>query len=102
MNAGNLLIAAPTLLETYIVNDRRQNELASARLNRFASIIEVIPFDRELAEIARTAYQRFGKGSGHPARLNYGDTFSYALARKTGLPLLCTSHDFVQTDSLIA
>jgi ribonuclease VapC len=49
-------------------------------------------------EIARDAYRRFGKGSGHPARLNYGDCFVYALARLRDEPPLFVGNDFSQTD----
>jgi ribonuclease VapC len=50
------------------------------------------------ARIAREAYRDFGGGSGHPARLNFGDCFAYALARATGEPLLFKGDDFVRTD----
>jgi hypothetical protein len=50
------------------------------------------------ARIAREAYRDFGPGSGHPARLNFGDCFAYALARATGEPLLFKGDDFVRTD----
>jgi ribonuclease VapC len=40
----------------------------------------------------------FGRGSGHPARLNFGDCFAYALAKSSGEPLLCKGNDFVHTD----
>jgi ribonuclease VapC len=50
------------------------------------------------ARIARIAYQQFGRGSGHPARLNMGDCFACALARELGEPLLFTGGDFALTD----
>ena len=50
------------------------------------------------ARIAREAYRDFGRGSGHPARLNFGDCFAYALARATGEPLLFKGNDFSHTD----
>jgi ribonuclease VapC len=50
------------------------------------------------AAIAFDAYQRFGKGSGHPAQLNLGDCAAYALARSLNLPLLFKGNDFVHTD----
>jgi len=50
------------------------------------------------AELGRRAYQLFGKGSGHPAALNFGDCFAYALARATGEPLLFKGDDFAHTD----
>ncbi len=54
-------------------------------------------FDKSQALIARQAYQEFGKGN-HPARLNFGDCFSYALAKYLGQPLLFKGKDFLQTD----
>ena len=56
------------------------------------------PFTSSQALIARTAYQRFGKGSGHAARLNLADCYSYALAREFGEPLLFKGNDFALTD----
>ncbi|MBO9520082.1 MAG: type II toxin-antitoxin system VapC family toxin [Nocardioidaceae bacterium] len=92
-------IAAPTLVETSVVVDgsrvragRRLDELV------FEANLEVVPFDEEMARIARAAYRDFGRGSGHPANLNLGDCFSYALAVVTGEPLLYKGDDFSRTD----
>jgi len=63
--------------------------------------LEVIPFSQEHYEIAIEAFQRFGKGR-HPAALNFGDCLSYAVARLSQLPLLCTGNDFPKTDIVIA
>ena len=59
--------------------------------------IVVVPVDREQALLAREALRRFGKGR-HKAGLNFGDCFSYALAKQTGEPLLFKGKDFSQTD----
>ena len=59
--------------------------------------IEIVPVDQEQAEVARIAWRRFGKGR-HPAVLNYGDCFAYALARVSASPLLFKGADFAQTD----
>jgi len=59
--------------------------------------IEVVAVDQDQAEIARLAWRRFGKGR-HPAGLNYGDCFAYALAKTRRLPLLYQENDFRQTD----
>jgi ribonuclease VapC len=56
------------------------------------------PVTASQARIAREAYRDFGKGSGHPARLNLGDCFAYALARELGEPLLFKGDNFNQTD----
>ncbi|MFT4230834.1 MAG: type II toxin-antitoxin system VapC family toxin [Microbacterium sp.] len=60
--------------------------------------VTVEPVTVEQARIARDAYRRYGRGSGHPARLNYGDCFAYALAVVTGEPLLFVGDDFAHTD----
>lgn len=60
--------------------------------------IDVVPLDAALARLAVTARVRFGKGFGHPANLNYGDSFAYALAKHRNAPLLFIGNDFSQTD----
>lgn len=59
---------------------------------------EVVPVDADHVRVARAAYRDFGRGSGHPAKLNLGDCFSYALASITGEPLLYKGDDFGYTD----
>lgn len=60
--------------------------------------ISVESVTAEQARIARDAHARFGKGSGHPAQLNFGDCFSYALAKALNAPLLFKGKDFAHTD----
>lgn len=60
--------------------------------------IDVVPVSLEQAQLARAAYRDFGKGSGHPARLNFGDCFAYALAQWLREPLLYKGEDFGYTD----
>ncbi|MDR1633877.1 MAG: type II toxin-antitoxin system VapC family toxin [Bifidobacteriaceae bacterium] len=60
--------------------------------------VEIVPFTEAQALLAGDAYRDFGKGSGHRARLNLGDCFSYALAAATGEPLLFVGQDFAWTD----
>ena len=60
--------------------------------------ISTVPFTAEQALIARAAYRDYGKGSGHPAQLNLGDCFAYALAKDSGEPLLYKGDDFGHTD----
>lgn len=93
-------MSAATLLESYIVIDRRSDAVAKRAFDSFimGAITEVVPFTAEHASIARRAYQVFGKGNGHPAGLNLGDCFAYALAKATGEPLLFKGEDFVHTD----
>jgi ribonuclease VapC len=64
--------------------------------------ISIEPVTVEQAQIGHEAYQRYGLGSGHPARFNLGDCFAYALARATGEPLLFKGDDFSQTDIIAA
>jgi ribonuclease VapC len=59
--------------------------------------VRVQPFTAELAERGINAWRRYGIGR-HPAKLNFGDCCTYALAEHLGLPILCTGNDFVQTD----
>ncbi len=60
--------------------------------------IAIVSLDEAQARLAREAYRDFGKGSGHPAGLNFGDCFAYALAKAAGEPLLYKGTDFAQTD----
>jgi len=62
------------------------------------SAIRIEPVTVEQARTARAAYRAYGKGTGHPAGLNFGDCFSYALAKTTGEPLLFKGNDFSETD----
>ena len=93
------LISTASVLETSIVLENRYGEEAYRELDFFLlkAAIEIRPFDAEQLEIARRAYRQYGKGR-HPASLNYGDCFSYALAKQTGEPLLFKGNDFSQTD----
>ena len=74
--------------------------MASRRFDELLAAGQVVvePVSREQAMIAREAYRDFGKGSGHPARLNFGGCFAYALAKTTGEPLLYKGNDFTHTD----
>jgi ribonuclease VapC len=93
-------ISAGTYIELSIVIDRAQNALVSRRLDQILDEARFViePVTASQARIAREAYRDFGKGSGHPARLNLGDCFAYALARELGEPLLFKGDDFNQTD----
>jgi ribonuclease VapC len=93
-------ISAVNYVETAVVVDGRRDPVISRRFDdllREASII-IEPFDEIQAHVAREAYRDFGRGSGHRARLNFGDCFAYALARCRGEPLLFKGDDFSQTD----
>jgi ribonuclease VapC len=93
-------ISAANYLEACIVTDSNRVPGLNRRLDEFFHEIEVIiePVTLEQMRIAREAYRDFGKGSGHPAKLNFGDCFAYALAKAKREPLLCKGDDFVHTD----
>jgi ribonuclease VapC len=101
---GPTLIATPTLLETRVVVRRRRGERAAALLEDLLSLPSFEPVPPTTADIqaAYAAFIVFGKGSGHPARLNFGDLFSYALAKTRGIPLLYKGDNFIHTDIVAA
>lgn len=97
--AEDCCISAATYLEAAIVIDNRGDAVASREFDRFIrrAGIRVEPATPEQAEIARAAYRDFGKGR-HPAALNFGDCFAYALAKSRDEPLLFKGDDFARTD----
>lgn len=99
-NAEIVRISAGTCLEATIVLNRRGDPALEgkfeAMLNDAGFVIE--PVTVEQSRIARQAHRDYGKGSGHPAQLNFGDCFSYALARDKREPILFKGDDFNHTD----
>jgi ribonuclease VapC len=93
-------MSSVSLLEAQIVVRSREHPALLRKLDRFLEEIEVIivPFDERQARMAADAFQRYGKGQGHPAQLNMGDCAAYALAKTTNEPLLFIGNDFSQTD----
>ena len=93
------LVSAGSMLETAIVAESRWRDAGGRELDLllFKTGITVISADAEQVEIARQAFRLFGK-SRHPAGLNFGDCFAYALSRVSGQPLLFKGDDFAQTD----
>lgn len=93
------LLSAANFLEASIVIDSRKGEAGGRELDLllYRASIEVVAVDQDQAEIARLAWRRFGRGR-HPAGLNYGDCFAYALAKNRRLPLLFCGDDFSRTD----
>ena len=101
------IMSAANLVEVSIVMrglKKISPEKAERWLDDFIDIagIRIEPVTTNQAQIARVAHQRFGKGTGHGAALNYGDCFAYALAKELGGPLLCKGRDFPLTDISIA
>lgn len=97
--ATSPLVSAVTVVELGIVAEARagtQGGTEAAGLLRAADA-SVVPVDAALAAMAIDGWRRYGKGN-HPAALNLGDCFTYALAYHTGLPVLCLGDDFARTD----
>ena len=93
-------LSSANYLETAIVIDGRRTVDGSRALDDLIAEykIEVVPFTPEHAKLAREAYRDYGKGSGHPAKLNFGDAMAYSLARSAREPLLFVGDDFTHTD----
>jgi ribonuclease VapC len=97
---SELLISAASVFESCVVAAaKKSNPMAAGLVDHMIADlqIQVVPFDSAAVTAAREAYFRFGKGN-HPARLNLGDCFAYALAKSRGLPLLFKGDDFARTD----
>ena len=103
-NSPTNRISASTYLELGVVVDKEGNPVQSRRLDEFIreAPIGISPFTEAQAKLARDAYRDYGKGSGHPAQLNFGDCFAYALAKDLGEPLLFKGDDFSKTDVEVA
>ena len=93
------LISAFNLLETGIVVEARKGEAGGRELDLLMhrAQIEIVGMNADQAELARTAWRKYGKGN-HSAGLNIGDCCAYALAKYSGEPLLYKGNDFSQTD----
>ena len=98
--APSVQMSAATYVELGVVIDARRNALDSRALDDLLRNlgVEVAPVTGEQATVARAAYRDFGRGSGHPPRLNFGDCFAYALSKVSGEPLLFKGDDFGHTD----
>ena len=96
---GTRLLSAANALETAIVLEARSGVVAGREMDLFIHRlgIELVPVDAAQVEVARTGWRRYGKGR-HPASLNFGDCFAYALAKTSGEPLLAKGDDFPKTD----
>lgn len=98
------LVSTATLHETFCVGSSERFVDGTSRLERIISELQLdkVAFDAAQLETSRAAYIRYGRGSGHAARLNLGDCFAYALAVNRSLPLLFKGGDFIHTDILPA
>jgi ribonuclease VapC len=98
-NAAVRLMSAAIRVELGIVIEARLWPAGQDVVDRFVrdAKIDIVPVDADLAGRAMSGWRRYGKGR-HPAALNFGDCFTYALAERTGHPVLCTGADFAATD----
>lgn len=99
-SATSVQMSAATYVELGILVDRRADPAISRLLDRLMTqwSVQVTPLTPAQAVTARSAHRDFGRGTGHPAGLNLGDCFAYALAADTGQPLLFKGDDFSHTD----
>jgi ribonuclease VapC len=95
-----VLISTVSVVEIKMVMHGRRGARAVMFVDDFLrlSVFEIVPPGLPDMDTAYAAFVAFGKGSGHPAALNFGDVFSYALAKVRGLPLLFKGNDFAETD----
>jgi ribonuclease VapC len=97
------LMSAGNLLECSLLTEARRGETAGRELDLLLhrAGVQTVPVDADQVELARSAWRRFGKGR-HPAALNFGDCFAYALSAATKEPLLFKGDDFAHTDVVAA
>jgi len=98
--ANSRRLSAVSFVEAAAVIDGGRDPVASRGFDDLLQEAQIVvdPVTEAQARIARDAYRDFGRGSGHPAKLNFGDCFAYALTKVTGEPLLFKGEDFVHTD----
>jgi len=99
LEASNRLISAATVLEVGMVIEGRRGEGAGREFDLFTlrANFQIVAVDAEQAELARSAWRKYGKGR-HPAALNFGDCFVYAVAKAYGEPILAKGTEFGRTD----
>ena len=102
--AGSGRMSAGNYAESALVIDGRRDPVMSRELDRYLSTmrVEVVALTASQALLARGAHRDFGRGSGHPAKLNLGDCFAYALAKDLDEPLLYKGDGFAHTDVIPA
>lgn len=100
VGAQDVRIPSPAYLETAMVCDSLPTVGVPGDLDLLLDMLQITiaPFTGEHARLARGAFARYGRGSGHPARLNFGDCMSYAVAVLEDEPLLFKGEDFTHTD----
>jgi ribonuclease VapC len=98
-NTNDIYVSAVTIVESSMVIEYKRGEQGAKEYDELLKIISptIIAFDEQQAKLARIAWQEYGKGR-HPAKLNFGDCCSYALAKYMNQPLLFKGGDFSKTD----
>lgn len=97
--AEGAFVGASTLLELHLVlSSKMAHPAAFIDHLLHAGNVVALPFDLHHYRAAATAFERYGKGRGHPAQLNFGDCLAYAVAKTHGVPLLYKGTDFALTD----
>ena len=98
--AERTLVSSVTAVEARMVVHARRGQRAVVLVDDLLRLpfFEIVPPGAAEMDAAYAAFVAFGKGNGHPAALNFGDVFSYALAKTRGLPLLFKGRDFAETD----
>ena len=98
--AERTLVGSVTVTETRMVVHARRGQRAVVLVDDLLRLpfFEIVPPGSAEMDAAYAAFVAYGKGNGHPAALNFGDVFSYALAKTRGLPLLYKGRDFAETD----
>jgi len=101
--AEDCAIGAPTLVEVRVWCAMNLRDRTSHWLEEFVDgeAVSVVPFSRDMADVASQAFSSFGRASGHPARLNFGDCLAYAVSAVLQAPLLFKGGDFGRTDVMV-
>jgi ribonuclease VapC len=104
VDATDRRVSAVNFVESAVVIDASRDPIATRQFDEFVreANISIESVNETQAQIARNAYRDFGRGSGHPAKLSFGDCFAYALAKEFGEPLLFKGDDFIHTDIVSA
>jgi ribonuclease VapC len=100
IGARGAIVGAPTLVETHLVLSRKAPGVFGDFLQGFVTPphVRVVDFTAEMYALATDAFDRYGKGRGHRAQLNFGDCLAYAAAKARDVPLLYKGTDFARTD----
>jgi ribonuclease VapC len=101
-NTNEIYISAVSIVESSMVIEYKRGEQGAKEYDALLNVITptIVAFDSLQADLARTAWRQYGKGR-HPAKLNFGDCCSYALAKHLNQPLLFKGDDFSKTDLIL-